>query len=444
MGIKFKILQENFQKALDAVGPAAANRTTINSLYGVLITAKDDVVILSATDLELRIDAKATAVITEAGQALVTYQTLHNQVRALPSEPVDVELIETENGEGQILSLTCGHASARLHCEDPTTFPPLQDNDRHTQAQIPTDALGRAIRMVSHCVATDDERPVLNCVALFTHPAEGTISTTAADGFRLAKMDLPCELEGEQDVAICIPRNSAREIERALGRHQGNAQLALDTSGSNARFAMADESLIITTQLLRQEVPPTYEDVIPQGPMTRNIVVNSAAFKSGINAVASMSQLGDSVTRMYVKDRTEEFPEGSIAFVANADGQFARNVVDVESYTPADAPLNYTAINHRYLVDFMNAIGNTSPIEIGIDDFTASIRLRNADESFVYIAMPMFVRWPNPNAPTEQDDHPPGDPGNQQPPDENADADEFADADATDDSDADDDSGAEE
>ena len=32
----------------------------------------------------------------------------------------------SEEGEGQTLSLTCGHASARLHCEDPGTFPPLQ------------------------------------------------------------------------------------------------------------------------------------------------------------------------------------------------------------------------------------------------------------------------------------------------------------------------------
>ena len=238
MSIKFKILQENFQKTLDAVGPAAASRTTLNSLYGVLITAKDDELILSATDLELRIDAKATAVIIEEGQALVTYQTLHNQVRSLPAEPVEVEIVgpneddRPDDGPGQILSLTCGHASARLHCEEPTSFPPLQDNDQQTQAQLPTDTLGRALRMVSHCVATDNDRPILNCVALFTHPADGIISTTAADGFRMAKVQVLCELQGEEDFAICIPRNSAREIERALGRHPGNVHLSLDSSGS--------------------------------------------------------------------------------------------------------------------------------------------------------------------------------------------------------------------
>ena len=283
--------------------------------------------------------------------------------------------------------------------------------------------------MVSHCVATDHERPVLNTVALFTHPADGAISTTGADGFRLAKMSLDCELEGEQEVAICIPKNSARELERALGRHQGKALLTLDSSGSNARFAIADDSLVITTQLLRGEVPPTYDDFIPQGPMARNVLVNSAAFKSGANAVVSMSQLGDNVTRIYVKDLSDEFTEGSIAFVANADGQSARNVVEIESCSPTDAPLNYTAINHRYLMDFLNAIGAIAQIEIGIDDFNAPVRLRSADESFVYIAMPMSVSWPNPHAPKDQDDHPPGDHGNQARDNEFDNADEFGDDD---------------
>ena len=155
--------------------------------------------------------------------------------------------------------------------------------------------------------------------------------------------------------------------------------------------------------------------------MARNMIVNSAAFKSGMDAVASMSQLGDNVTRIYAKEPSEAFPKGAIAFVANADGQSSRNVVDVESYTPEDAPLNYTAVNHRYLVDFMAAIANTSPIEIGIEDFMGSIRLRNTDESFVYVAMPMQVRWPNPSAPKDQDDHPPGDPGNQVASQENVD-----------------------
>ena len=209
MAIKFRILQENFQKALEAVGPAATGRTTINALYGVLITAKDDVITLSATDLELRIDAQAPALIFEEGQAMVKYQTLHNQIRSLPSEPVEVELIEAKDDEingtntasyAQILSVSCGHASARLYCENTNSFPPPPENDEHTQAEIPTDALGRAIRMVSCCVATDEGRTGLTSVALSVNPSDGTLTTSAADGFRLTKMEVPCEIKGEEEI----------------------------------------------------------------------------------------------------------------------------------------------------------------------------------------------------------------------------------------------------
>ena len=421
MTIKFRTLKENFQKALEAVGPAATGRTTINALYGVLITAKDDAITLSATDLELRIDAQAAALVLEKGQALVKYQTLHNQIRSLPSETVEVELVAANDDEvegtdasgyAQILSVTCGHASARLYCENTDVFPPLPNNDEHTQAEIPTDALGRAIRMVSCCVATENPRPSLTTVALSINPVDGTLTTTAADSFRLATMEVPCEINGEDEVAICIPRNSAREIERALSRNPGKACLSLDSASGHARFSLSDGSLTLTTQLLRED-PPNYQSVIPKGPMQRNLVVTSAAFKAGINSVAGISQLGDNVTRIYTQDPSEEFPQGSIVFTASAEGQFSRNIVEVESSLPEDAPLNYTAINHQFLVDFLSAVGNDSPIEIGIDDFERTIRIKNADESYVYIAMPMNVRWPNPNEPKDFDDQPPGDTGNQ-------------------------------
>ena len=421
MTIKFRSLKENFQKALEAVGPAASGRTTINALYGVLITAKDDTITLSATDLELRIDAQAAALVLEEGQALVKYQTLYNQIRSLPSETVEVELVAANDDEiegtdasgyAQILSVSCGHASARLYCENTDVFPPLPNNDQHTQAEIPTDALGRAIRMVSCCVATEDTRPSLTTVALSVNPIDGTLTTSAADGFRLATMEIPCEIKGEDEVAICIPRNSAREIERALSRNPGKAYLSLDSASGHARFSLSDESLILTTQLLRED-PPNYQNVIPNGPMERNIVVTSAALKAGINSVAGISQLGDNVTRIYTQDPTEEFPQGSVVFTASAEGQFSRNIVEIESSLPEDAPLNYTAINHKFLGDFLNAVGNDSPIEIGIDDFERTIRLKNADESYVYIAMPMSVRWPNPNSPKDFDDQPLGDTGNQ-------------------------------
>ena len=418
MAIKFRIMKENFQKALEAVGPAATGRTTINALYGVLITTKEDTIILSSTDLELRIDAQAPALIFEEGQALVKYQTLNNQIRSLPSEPVDVELVEANEdnndvtGYAQILSVSCGHASARLYCENTEVFPPLPENDENTQVEIPTEALGRAIRMVSSCVATEETRPSLTIVALIVNPVDGTLTTSGADGFRLAQMEVPCEIKGEDEVAICIPRNSAREIERALARNPGKACLSLDSAASNAQFSLSEGVLVLTTQLLRED-PPNYQNVIPVGPMERNIVLTSAALKAGINAVAGISQLGDNVTRMYTKDPSDEFPQGALTFTASAEGQFARNVVDIESSLPEGAPLNYTAMNHKYLTDFLNAVGNDSPVEISITDFEHPVRLTNADQSYVYIAMPMGVRWPNPNAPKDSDDQPPGDTGNQ-------------------------------
>ena len=419
MAIKFRILKENFQKALEAVGPAATGRTTINALYGVLITTKDDTITLSATDLELRIDAQAPALILQKGQALVKYQTLNSQIRSLPSEPVDVEIIEANEDNdsnatsyAQILSVSCGHASARLYCENTDMFPPLPENDENTKVEIPTDALGRAIRMVSSCVATEDSRPTLTTVSLTVNPVDGTLTTAGADGFRLAQMEVPCEIKGDEEVAICIPRNSAREIERALARNPGKACLSLDSAASNAQFSLSEGVVVLTTQLLREN-PPNYQNVIPVGPMQRNIVLTSAALKSGINSVAGISQLGDNVTRIYPKDPSQEFPQGALIFTASAEGQFSRNVVNIESSLPEDAPLNYTAINHKYLTDFMTAVGNDSPIEISIDNFEHSVRLSNADESYVYIVMPMGVRWPNPNAPKDSDDQPPGDTGNQ-------------------------------
>ena len=416
MGIKFRILQENLQKALETVGPAAG-RTNINALYGVLLTAKGSTLTLSATDLELHIEAKAAAAIIEDGQALVKYQTLHNQITSLPSEPVDIELVEAHTDEiedayGQILSVSCAYANARLYCEDHRAFPSLPANDQHTKVSLPTGTLARAMRMVSYCISTEDPRPALTALALFVKPTAGTISTLAADGYRLAKMEVPCDITGEDDVDICVPRHSAREIERALSRNPGTVSVTINSAGTHARFALAGDSIVINTQLLRENTP-NYDHVIPQGPMSRNLTINSASLKAGMNSVAGISRLGDNVTRMYPKDPNDDFKQGSLVFTANANSEFSRNVIPVEASSPPDAPLNYTAINHRFLADFMAAIGNESPIEMGIDDYESSMRLTNADGTYVYVAMPMTTTWPNPHTPKGFDDQPEDDLKNQ-------------------------------
>jgi len=147
--------------------------------------------------------------------------------------------------------------------------------------------LAEALNRVLPFTATDDARPVLNCVNFVAK--EGKLTLVSADGFRLAVVTLSFEGEGEGQVLI--HRDDLKGIANAL-RKAKRARLGFEPSGES----LDGMSLIIDTEAIRYKwrtadgTFPDYEKLIPKEANTIAHLDTVEASK----AVNSLKALADS------------------------------------------------------------------------------------------------------------------------------------------------------
>lgn len=167
--------------------------------------------------------------------------------------------------------------------------------------------LAEALNRVLPFAATDDARPVLQCV-LFT-AKEGKLTLVSADGFRLAVVHLPFEGEGEGQALI--NRVDLWGIANAL-KWAKRARISFE-----GEDVTKPSSLIIDTELIRYKWVsnggqyPEYEKLIPKE-------FNTSAHFDTIEAIKAISSL------KFLSDKPKDYPidltigEGKIV-MANPD-----------------------------------------------------------------------------------------------------------------------------
>ena len=211
-----------------------------------------------------------------------------NIVKIIPANGAD----SVSHGNGKRLKVTCGSNTSYLEDmawvgdKTPMTLCEVRvSSKRIVQPNIGGLELAEALNRVIPFTATEDNRPVLQCV-LF-RAGEGKLTLVSADGFRLAVVKLDCDVEGQ----ALIHRDDLRGIANALRKAQRVA-LSFEASGDS----LDGTSLIIDTELIRYKWRgadgqfPDYEKLIPN---EANITAHLDSVEAG-KAIASLKALADS------------------------------------------------------------------------------------------------------------------------------------------------------
>jgi DNA polymerase-3 subunit beta len=304
-----------------------------------------------------------------------------NYIKALSGSNI-VKIVPATNGsasEAQAaakrLKVVCGantsylEDSAWIVDKTPMTLAEVRISPNNiVKPNIGSIELAEALNRVLPFTATDDARPVLQCV-LFK-ASEGKLQLISADGFRLAVVSLDYD-DGEGQVLI--NRDELKGIASAL-RKAKRVRLGFEAGGDT----LDGMSLVIDTEAIRYRCRntegqfPDYQKVIPA---EFNTVAHLDTVE-GIKAVASLKALSDNA-KDYPIDLT--IGEGKL-IMANPDDKG-------EAIIPADTDgQGYVRIDGKYLAQALKACG-------GMVDFKLtnaySPMLFTAD-SYQVVVMPMM------------------------------------------------------
>jgi DNA polymerase-3 subunit beta len=309
-----------------------------------------------------------------------------NVVKVVPANGADSE----SHGIGKRLKVICGSNTSYLEDmawigeKTPMTIAEVRVSPNNTvKPNIGNVELAEALNRTLPFTATEDNRPVLQCV-LFK-AGEGKLKLVSADGFRLAIQSIDFDGEGQ----ALIVRDDLAGVANAL-RKARRVNLSFEASGES----LDGTKLIIDTEAIRYSFTsadgtfPDYEKLIPNEVKT---VVHFDTVEAG-KAISSLKVLADS--KSYPIDITLE--NGLVMLSSPDDKGRAVMPADIEG------EVNRVRIDGKYLADALKACSGM--VDLKLTDGKSPVLFQV--DGYQLVTMPMLTNAEKPKTEPEAETAP--------------------------------------
>ncbi len=369
-----RIPQPEFARLLQAAQGVVERKSTMKILECVLLEAEGDGVRLVATDLDVGVRLRAGAEVVAPGSVCVPARKLHEIVRLLPPEPVDLKV-----GEGNRVEVRCGASVFRIPGLGKEEFPSLPQVGEKGAAAIPRQAFGGMLGKVAFAITNDDSRYALNGCLLTL--GKGQIRLVASDGHRLAFAARG--LEGGDASAkpqeVIIPKKAIAEVSRMCAEEEADG-VEFTQKDNQVLFRCGRREII---SRLLEGTFPNYERVIPKE-NTNVFEVESARLSDAVRRVSLLASEHSRAVRLALA-------AGKLEVSASSPEQGeAREVLEV-AYGGERVHVGFNA---RYLLDFLGAVGAEN-VKIALRDkdtqglLTPAAKGDKDEDDYRYVVMPM-------------------------------------------------------
>ena len=364
--MKFTIQRENFLKPLQQVIGVVERRQTLPVLGNVLINAGKKQVKLTATDLEVELQAQVAVSVTEPGDITLPARKLLDICRALP-EQAQLD-ISVKNERAVVKS---GKSRFTLSTLPASEFPVIDKLKSANKFSLPQKELHRLIERTSFAMAQQDVRYYLN--GLMLEPAGEVLRAVATDGHRLALCQIAVNVGEAGEQQVIVPRKGVQELQRLLEDRDTDVQMEI---GSNHIRVTTDE-LRFTSKLIDGRFPD-YQRVIPKNADKRLLVerdlLRQALTRTSILSNEKYRGIRMDVSKNNIKIQAHN-PEQEEA-VEELEAQYQdENLV--------------VGFNVTYVLDVLNVL-DSSEVEIFLSDANSSALIQQPGvEDCRYVVMPM-------------------------------------------------------
>ncbi|MEN9228833.1 MAG: DNA polymerase III subunit beta [Gloeomargarita sp. GMQP_bins_120] len=375
--------QKDLSSHLGLISRAVANRPTNPILAHVLLEAKEDQILLSAFDQSLYLQSWMPAQVHEPGSITLPAKTLESLIARFPDADVDVRAEQLQvtlrafcNRDGKKDTLAgpyqiSGLAAADFPVLPAVTAPPIA---------LEREAFLQGLRGVLFAASADETKQILTGVHLQIR--EDVLEFAATDGHRLAIVETALTTS-QAPVQATIPARALREVERLLGKYEGEfLQLALEPHQADFRLPAPSGNgwqQRLVTRLL-DGMYPNYRQLLPKT-FARRVLVDRESLMQALERLAVI--VGGRNVVKFVLDldnltlTTEggELGQGREQLAAEIEGEALE-----------------VAFNVRYILEGLKAM-NASQVQIQLNSATAPVIFAPLGETqMLYLVMPIQLR----------------------------------------------------
>lgn len=265
-------------EAVLKVSKAIGTRTTNPILEGIKLTAEDDTLTLSATDLELAIEKRIKAEVKEEGETVVPGKFFSEFIKKLTNEKIELIL-----NEKNMLKIKYTDSETFLQCYPSLEYPGFKKIESDEYFEIEKKGLKDLINKTIFSVALDDSRPILK--GCLFEIEEHAVKATALDGYRLAHVEKPI-IYSNLKTSIISPARSLSEVSKLLDDSDEAIRVYLQKN-----YLMVDlYDCKIMTRLLEGDFL-NYNQILSNNFETE-ITVNKSQLEDALERASLLSKIG--------------------------------------------------------------------------------------------------------------------------------------------------------
>ncbi len=363
--MKVSATREHLLEALQSVIGVVERRQTMPILSNVLLSARENRLRISGTDLEVELVAAAEVSLQQPGDLTVPGRKLLDIIRTLPDKST-----VTLAREGEKMLVRGGRSRFSLSSLPAAEFPIIEDINAQHRLQIRAHDCRRLIDKTHFAMAQQDVRYYLNGTLLET---DGTcLRAVATDGHRLSWCEVALEGKGRELQQIILPRKGVLELQRLLDG-EGEIEMAIGTNHIRVQIG----EVRFTSKLIDGKFPE-YGRVIPANP-PRIMTAVRENLRAALQRTAILSNEKYRGVRL-------TFAPGLLTVQAhNPEQEEAEDQIEV-GFSGEELEIGF---NVSYLLDALAAV-DTENVEVALTDANSSCLIRApGDASVKYVVMPM-------------------------------------------------------
>jgi DNA polymerase-3 subunit beta len=376
--MELKIATSELAKALGRSQGIVEKKSTMPILSHVLLEAKKDHLVVSATDLDLAVSSEHAegCEILKDGALAVSARHLYDIVRSLPEQQVTLK-----KAHNNYLELRCGPSEFRIVGLPAEDFPALPRFEKVPFGDIDPQLLLDMVERTFFAVSTDETRYNLNGV--FFEPAAEVLRLVATDGHRLSLVERPAGGAFGLKRGVILPKKGLQELRKLLaeavdaGADKGETKLGFVENSAIVRRPGVTLSMRLIEGLF-----PDYRQVIPKAG-EKSAKVGRERLQETLRRVSLLSTDKAHAVKL-------ELSKGALKVTSqNPDLGDAKEEVPVDY---AGEPLKI-GFNARYILDVLAVLKSKDVAFELADDLSPGVLrgTEDADQGFTAVVMPMRI-----------------------------------------------------
>ena len=368
--MKFTCEKYLLSLAVSTAGRAAASKSPVTALEGLLLEAGEGGVRVTGFDLKKGIYTNFAADVSEPGSVVISARLFGEIVRKLPDGIVTIA-----SDDYNTVHVSCGNADYNVAGTPSEDYPELPSMDHGSNITIGQETLSSMIGQTSFAISTNESRPVYTGALLEVE--NGVLTLVAVDGYRLALRRENVESCDVDLVRFIVPGTALTDVEKICMNAGENVTI---TVGSKHVCFSVGDTVLISRRLEGEFL--NYRKTVPF-----EFLIRLKAKKADVIRCADRVSL-------IIDDRTKNplrccFGEGKLSITCATPLGRAEDSCELEG-SGGDMIIGF---NNSYLMDalkaapeeelYINLISGSSPCVLTPED---------GSEKFLYMILPVRLR----------------------------------------------------